>query len=337
MKLFLAEKLEEYNRNNPLRFHTPGHKGALNRYDITEIDDSFPSDAVIKAQERTAKRLGSKYCRYLLGGSSMGIKAAVLAAKGDILVAENSHRALYEAATLAGVKAYSVKCPEKFGLKMPITPTDVENALRAHPSVKAVFVTSPDYYGFCAEAELKEVTKGRAYLFCDGAHGAHFPFRPDLFPASFSSFADVTNLSAHKTLPSYTQTAYLCINNDELIENIDEALRLLGTTSPSYLFLSSLEHAAEYTFMHKAEYDRLKIAIDTLRFCIPTLPSDDFTRVVVDADSLGMSGKQLYYKLKDLGIIAEKFDEKRVVFIITIMDTDKAVNKLREALCSVSL
>ena len=202
MKLYIAEKLEEYNRLDPLRFHTPGHKGALNRYDITEIDDAFPGDAVIKAQERTAMRLQSKYCRYLVGGSSMGIKAAVLAAKGDILVAENSHRALFEAAALAGVKAYTVKCPVKYGLKMPVTPEDVDFELSRHPSVKAVYVTSPDYYGFCAQSELKEVTSGRAYLFCDGAHGAHFPFRPDLFPASFSSFADATNLSAHKTLPA---------------------------------------------------------------------------------------------------------------------------------------
>ena len=89
--------------------------------------------------------------------------------------------------------------------------------------------------------------------------------------------------------------------------------------------------------MHKAEYDELRLATDTLRFCIPTLPSDDFTRVVVDADSLGMSGKQLYFKLKDIGIIAEKYDDKYVVFIVTVTDTVQAVNRLREALCSVSL
>ncbi len=337
MKLYIAEKLEEYNRSRPLRFHTPGHKGALNCYDITEIDDSFPGDAVIKAQEQTAKRLKSKYCRYLLGGSSMGIKAAVLAAKGDILVAENSHRAIFEAAELAGVKAFTVECPKEYGLSLPVTPFAVERALREHPSVKAVYVTSPDYYGLCAQKEISDVVKGRAYLFCDGAHGAHFPFRPDLFPQSFSEFADITNLSAHKTLPAYTQTAYLAVNNDELIGRVDEALRLLGTTSPSYVLLSSLEHAAEYTFMHKGEYDSLKLAVDTLRFCLPTLQNDDFTRVAVDAESLGLSGKELYLRMKQNGVIAEKYDDRYVVFIITIMDTPQAVDKLRETLCSVSL
>lgn len=336
MNLFIAQKLKEFDKAVNLRFHTPGHKGALNTYDITEIDDSFPGDAVTRAQERTAERLGSKYCRYLLGGSSLGIKAAVLAIKGDILVASNSHRALFEAAKLANVNVFTVQCEEKFGLKMPLTPEQVDRALHEHPSVKAVYVTSPDYYGFCANERIAEVVKGRAYLLCDGAHGAHFPFRPDLFPKSFSAFADITNLSAHKTLPAFTQTAYLAINNEELLFGVDEALKLLGTTSPSYIFLSGLEYAAEYTYEHRGEYDKLKSAVDELRFCAPILHNDDFTRVVVDAKEMGLGGRELYYKLKAKGIVAEKFDDRFVVFIISVLDTVQAVNKLRDEICSVN-
>ena len=100
MSSVIFEWLKNYDKTVLQRFHTPGHKGALNPYDITEIDSSFPADMIEKAQEKTAKLLGAKHCRYLVGGSSMGIKAAVLAAGGDILIAENSHRALFEAQNL---------------------------------------------------------------------------------------------------------------------------------------------------------------------------------------------------------------------------------------------
>ena len=267
----------------------------------------------------------------------MGIKAAVLAAGGDILVAGNSHRALFEAAELAKVNAFTIENEYCDGLPLPLSAEQIEDGLNRYPSVKAVYVTSPDYYGLCAVGDIASVTKGRAYLFCDGAHGAHFPFRPDLFPRSFSTFADVTNLSAHKTLPAYTQTAYLAVNNDELIGKIDNALKLLGTTSPSYVLLGGLEYAAEYTKENAFLYDRLRDSVISLGKSVPLLHNDDFTRIVVDANRLGMTGKDLYYRLKQRGVIAEKFDDRYVVFIVTLCDSPQKTDKLKEEICAVSL
>ena len=337
MKLLIRQKIDEYTSSVKMRYHTPGHKGELCAHDITEIDDAFPAGAIDEAQNNTAKLLKSKYCRYLVGGSSMGIKAAVLAAGGDILVAANSHRALFEAAKLAKVNAFIVENEIKDDLPMPLTAMQVENGLKAHPSVKAVYITSPDYYGFAASGEIAEVVKGKAYLFCDGAHGAHFPFRQDLFPRSFSTFADATNLSAHKTLPAYTQSAYLAVNNDELIGKVDDALKLLGTTSPSYVLLSGLEYAAEYTQEFASRYDELKIEIEKLKKTAPIITNDDFTRVVVDAKRMGLSGKELYFRLKSRGVVAEKFDDRYVVFIVTLLDTPQKIDLLKEELCAVSL
>ena len=337
MKLIIEEKIKEYLALAKDRWHTPGHKGVLCDRDITEIDDSFPGDAIAEAEQNTAKLLGSKYCRFLTGGSSIGIKAAVLAAGGDILVASNSHRALFEAAKLSKVNAFTVECDIKDDLPMPLTASQVEMGLKEHPSVKAVYITSPDYYGYCASAEIAEVTRGKAYLFCDGAHGAHFPFRPDLFPRSFSTFADAVNLSAHKTLPAYTQSAYLAINNEELVGRIDEALKLLGTTSPSYVMLSALEYAAQYTNENAFRYDELKLSVDELGKSAPIMTNDDFTRIVVDAKKLGISGPELYFRLKSRGIVAEKYDYRYVVFILTLLDTPQKIDRLKEELCAVNL
>jgi len=333
---FINKKIEDYIRASRQRWHTPGHKGTLLSTDITEIDDDFPGDAIIKAQERTAKILGAKHVRFLVGGSSMGIKASVIAAGGDIMVAKNSHRALFEAARLAKVNAFTVENEIRDDLPMPLSARQIESALKAYPSVKAVYITSPDYYGLSAKADIAEVTKGR-YLFCDGAHGAHFPFRTDLFPTSFSSFADATNLSAHKTLPAFTQSAFLAVNNDELIGKIDEALDLLGTTSPSYVLLGGLEYAACYTYQNASHYDRLVAAINDLKSKVPTLANDDITRVVVDAFRMGLSGEELYYRLKKRGIVAEKYDHRYVVFIVSICDTPQDINILKDELCEASL
>lgn len=336
MSSIIFEWLKSYDEKVKLRFHTPGHKGALNPYDITEIDSSFPADLVAEAQEKTAKLLGAKYCRYLVGGSSMGIKATVMAAGGDILVAENSHRALFEAAKLAKVNVFTVKNEVRDDLMQPLTPEIIDAALKAHPSVKAVYLTSPDYYGLAASPDVKAVTDGRAYLFCDGAHGAHFPFAPTLFPASFSFFADACNMSAHKTLPAYTQTAYLTINNDDLLPKIDEALKLLGTTSPSYLFLGSLEYAADYTAENAWYYKQLFDKVWEIKDAVPCLENDDFSRLVVDARAMGTDGERLYNRLKSQGIVAEKYDDRYVVFIVTLIDTLEGLDRLKGALCEVN-
>lgn len=337
MNLFISDKIREYVAATKYRYHTPGHKGTLLKEDITEIDDAFPSDAIKRAQRETAALLKSRHCRFLVGGSSMGIKANVLACGGDILVAENSHRALFEAAKLAKVNAFTVKNEYRYGLPMSPDARAIEAGLNAHSSVKAVYITSPDYYGFTAKGEIAEVAKDKGvYLFCDAAHGAHFPFCEELFPRSFSTFAHSTNLSAHKTLAAYTQTAYLAVNDDELMQKIDDALDLLGTTSPSYVLLGGLEYAAKHAQANAKKYFELKLKVDELKKSVPTLSNDDFSRIVVDAAAMGLSGKELYFKLKGDGYVAEKYDENYVVFIVTLCDEPQAIEKLKDELCAVN-
>lgn len=336
MNLIIDRKIKEYIDCAKQRWHTPGHKGALCKRDITEVDDSFPGSAIAEAESKTAEIIGSKYVRFLTNGSSLGIKASVLAVGGDILVAENSHRALFEAAELAKVNAFTIKNEIRDELPMPLSAVQVEEGLKKHPSVKAVYITSPDYYGLTAGEEIAEVTRGRVFLLCDGAHGAHFPFS-ELFPRSFSTFADATNLSAHKTLPAYTQTAYLAVNNDELIGKIDKALKLLGTTSPSYVLLSGLEYAAEFAKENSSLYRELYESVKEFKKAVPNLQNDDFTRLVVDAKKLGMSGEELYFKLKRRGVIAEKFDGRYVIFIVTLCDSPSKIAKLKDEICAVSL
>ena len=116
---------------------------------------------------------------------------------------------------------------------------------------------------------------------------------------------------------------------ERLAERADEMLRALGTTSPSYVLLASLESCVDGAAGAAAEYDRLKRFSDELRGRVPCLPNDDFTRIAVDVG--GGNGRRAAYEFFGRGIIAEKYDERYVVFILTPFDTDAELRAFRSA------
>jgi arginine decarboxylase len=91
-------------------------------------------------------------------------------------------------------------------------------------------------------------------LLVDEAHGAHFSFHPDLPPAALTMGADLTVQSTHKLLGSLTQSAMLHVNSSLIdIDSISRSLRLLQSTSPSYLLLASLDAARHQLALHGRE------------------------------------------------------------------------------------
>jgi len=337
MELKIFGKLKEYVQTTDLRFHTPGHKGNLCQYDITEIDDTFPGDCITDAQKKASKFFGSTYCRFLVGGSSVGMKASIMAVAGDILAPVDRHPCVDEGVELAKVKLFEYSCGKENGLEKRPTADIIEKYLDDNPSIKAVVLLSPDYYGRVVDKSVANAIKSRGkLLIVDSAHGAHFPASKN-FPQSYSMTADFCNLSGHKTLPCYTQSAYLTINNDTYIQKVDQALKLLGTTSPSYLLLASLEYGIEYAIENSTHYKDLYEQVQRIKKNVPTLSNDDFTRLVVDTGDDLLLGHQLYFALKQIGIVAEKYDERYVVFIISVSDKIEQIKELGEKLiCAVN-
>lgn len=309
----IAEKTESYKRIIKDRWHTPGHKGILWPDDLTEIDegDFFPGTAIFEAEKVAAKAYGCKELRFLTGGSSMGVKAAILSCGGDILVGSCSHQSVFEGAKLANVKAHIIVNEIKDDLPQPLTVAQIKEGIKDNPNIKAVVIESPNYYGkVCSEEIVKAVKDSGKLLIADSAHGAHFVFNEELFPQSFSKTADFCNLSAHKTLSALTMGAYLCINNVSLIEKANESLKNLGTTSPLYPLLSSLEKAVEIGYLQKNVYNILKAQQTIFSEKVPCYQNDDFTRIVVDARALNLTGKNLYNSLLVKGIAAEKYSDR---------------------------
>lgn len=336
MDNFISEAIIKYNDLYKMKFHTPGHMGLLNAHDITEIGENgkyFPADLLTRASEVAADFYKCKNARFLVGGSSMGIKAAIMSVGGDILAAANSHQSVFEGAALARVKAITIPNERRNDLDLPITAAQIEGAIKLNPQISAVVITSPDYYGQCADVlqVYNVVKKCGKILIADSAHGAHFAGNRKLFPIGFESVADFCNMSGHKTMRALTQGAYLCVNNEKLLNAADENLKLLGTTSPSYLIYESLLGAIINISENGDYYDKLYEYIANFKKVVPTLDNSDFTRLVIDGKDFG-GGKKLYEKLFAAGISCEKFDDRYVVLIVTLAHKTQAFEKLKEVI-----
>lgn len=76
-------------------------------------------------------------------------------------------------------------------------------------------------------------------MLVDEAHGAHFA-ASERFPISALALgADIVVQSAHKTLPAMTMASFLHVKSSLVeIEKVNRYLRMLQSSSPSYLLLA---------------------------------------------------------------------------------------------------
>lgn len=167
----------------------PGHKNRVAfdfdlRDDMTEIvgaDNLLnPEDCIKASQENIREAYGAAQSLMVPAGSTTAIKIALFLGTnpGDaVLVQRNSHLSLFHAAVSLDLNLSYLEgeVDEEAGLFAGITPESVEEALEADPGIKAVFLTSPDYFG--GILPLKEIahivySRGKK-LIVDEAHGAH--------------------------------------------------------------------------------------------------------------------------------------------------------------------
>lgn len=263
----LTENLEKYCQEYyPL--HMPGHKRRIDptggflpvdidTTEVTGVDDLHNATGILKeAQDRTAALYSSKALRYLVGGSTLGVLASIYAVagrNGEIIASRGCHKSVWHAAELLNLKVDYLLPPmipgyEVFG---SIRPEDVEKSIKVHPDARAVVITSPTYEGILSDIRpIAEIChRAGIPLIVDEAHGAHLigRFRGDggFWPeGAVSCGADLVIQSAHKTLPSLTQTAWLHINGNLADPGIvDHALDIFETSSPSYPLMASLDAA----------------------------------------------------------------------------------------------
>ena len=265
----LAAAMQAYAAGGARPFHTPGHKQGLGAHGLLrrlitpeglkedvslmeELDDlNHPSGCILEAEALAAELYGAETAYFMVNGTSGAVHVMLMAtlSPGDeVLVPRNVHRSVFNALVLCG--AVPVWLPtatdDRLGIALGVTTETVREALAAHPAVKAILVTYPNYYGIAFD--LKSVAAlAHAYgltVLVDEAHGPHLHFSPELPPDALACGADLVAQSTHKLLGSLTQTSILFRQGDRVPhEAVRRAAALLATTSPNYLLLASLDIA----------------------------------------------------------------------------------------------
>lgn len=261
----IHQHIEQILPEDAVKFCVPGHRQRfinngpvgkrILRYDITELDGAdnlqVPKSILKEAQIRAAKVFESKESLYSVNGSTTCINAAILAAckKGEKIIIDRScHISVINSLILSGAIPVFVERSRivDFDIDGGLSVKEIKRAIADNPDAKAVFITSPTYYGVCSDVNsiAKVVHDHDIPLIVDEAHGSHFIFSGKLPLSATESGADVVINSLHKTLPCVTQGALLNINSkriDPLL--IKEFLNIFQTTSPSYLIMSSIDSA----------------------------------------------------------------------------------------------
>ena len=314
-----------YAQSDFARFHMPGHKGGELPYpgfgqiaalDLTEIagmDSLYAAQGVIRQTERAyADLYGSAGCFISAGGATLCVQAMLALALSPgqkLLAGRGAHVSAVNAMALLDLHPEWI-LPEPnpaTGLMAAITPQQVEQALQIHPDAKAVYLTSPTYFGVMADIRgISQVCKARDVpLLIDGAHGAHLVFfSPNRHPIALG--ADLCCDSLHKTLPVLTGGAVLHIGSERYAANARQKLSLFGSTSPSYLILSSIDGALNY--LTSAEVaGQMREAADRLAQAGQKanqrgylfVRQDDPLRLVLSAAPLGYTGSELGDHLRE--------------------------------------
>ncbi len=371
----LVEAMLRYQYEDIYPLHTPGHKGgrgmdrllrnqlgasvAMDVSLMSELDDIHEPTTYIKAaQDLAAKLYGSDACFWAVNGTSQAIHAMLMTAldPGDTcLVPRNAHRSVAGGLILGRIQAHYVQpqFDESFGIMTQITPAQVEQAFADNSAIKAVLLTSPNYYGIAADVQgIADICHVHgAVLLVDEAHGPHLGFSEELPPSALQCGADASAQSTHKLLGAMTQCSMLHVQGRNLdLQRAADVMSILTTTSPNYLLMGSLDaaraqlaergEAMSHEALHAAQKLRdLCAGFDGLRVmdiadCHGL--ALDRTKVTVNFSAWGYTGIEVGDALRKAGIAVELVDAQNVLFLVTYADDtpdfDFALEKIRQVL-----
>lgn len=344
----IVQALKKFVADDPQSFHVPGHKNGLLsnlpneikqalKYDVTELtgldDFHHPEEAIHQAEQLLASTYEASRSFFLVNGSTVGNLAMIYATceKGDtVLVQRNAHKSIFHALELVGVNPVYIS--PKWDIKSQtagcIDLETLEQAVASYPHAKAAIFTYPTYYGVTAKDLAKQIKLCHAYkipVLVDEAHGAHLTVSKNLPASALELGADIVVQSAHKTLPAMTMASFLHMKSSLVSEQkVNRYLRMLQSSSPSYLLLASLDDARSYVANYtKADYAYL---MEIRQQFIESLTMVTDLQVVEVNDSLkllvrapGYTGFQLKEALEKLHVYVELADAKQVLLILPLL------------------
>ena len=387
-KLPLVEGILKYIKEKNIPFCMPGHKGGLGflrtlqgtelyenliKGDITEVnglDNLHYAEGIIKeSQQLLSEYYKSIKSYFLVNGSTSGNLAMIFSSfnEGDkIIVERNCHRSIFNAIIMRKLKPVYIKnkIHSKYDAPLPLDKEHFLYLVNENKDAKGIIVTYPNYYGICLDFSyvIEIARKYDMKVLVDAAHGAHFGASKLLPKNPLKMGANMVVMSAHKTLPSLTQTAFLHVGEGIDISKVDFYVSAFLSTSPSYMLLCSMDYARFYIQEYgEKDYDKIiKLSVTNREkinslgkiyvigqedlIDMPDNCNDDINKYTMDLTRYilnvpkGYSGHKLLDYLRENKIQAEMSDSRNVVLIFSPFNTQQDFDSLYTTLknCDMS-
>jgi arginine/lysine/ornithine decarboxylase len=376
----LLDALADYHSADRYGFTPPGHRqghGADPRTLAAIGQDAFRSDVLAtaglddrtsshgylsKAEELMADAVGADLAFFSTCGSSLSVKAAMLAVaghQGDLLVSRDAHKSVVAGLIFSGVQPQWIRprYDTRLHLAHPPSPEQVARAWDEHPDAAGALIVSPTPYGTCADiAAIAELCHQRGKpLIVDEAWGAHLPFHPDLPTWAMDAGADVCVVSVHKMGTGFEQGSVFHQQGDLVDpDQLSACADLLMTTSPNVMVYAALDGWRRQMVQHgHAQLGAALGLAGQLRREVEALPGlhvlrDELLRaeashdldplhVVIDVAELDINGYDAADWLRehrrvDMGLS----DHRRIEATLSVADDDKTAARLLSALAALA-
>jgi arginine decarboxylase len=170
----ILDALTDYHSLDRYGFTPPGHRqgrGADPRTRAAIGEDAFRSDLLAtaglddrkssggylsRAEELMADAVGAEQAFFSTCGSSLSVKAAMLAvagSQGELLISRDAHKSVVAGLVFSGVQPQWIRprYDTRLHLAHPPSPQQVARAWDEHPDASGALIVSPTPYGTCAE------------------------------------------------------------------------------------------------------------------------------------------------------------------------------------------
>jgi arginine decarboxylase len=373
----LLDALADYHRSERYGFSPPGHRqgrGADERALAVLGKDPFRDDVLASgglddrmsrggylsdAEDLMAAAVGADSCFFSTCGSSLSVKAAMMAVaggdNGGLLLSRDSHKSVVAGLILSGVQPRWItpQWDADRHFSHPPSPEQVREAWEKYPDAAGALIVSPSPYGTCANiSAIAKICHDRGKpLIVDEAWGAHLPFHEDLPTWAMDAGADVCVVSVHKMGAGFEQGSVFHIQGDLIDQDrLSKCADLLMTTSPNVMVYAALD--AWRRQMVERGHDLLGAAlklsnqvrerieeisgVEVLdRELLGEQASHDLDRlqVLMDIEATGTSGYQGTDWLRehcqlDLGMT----DHRRMLATMSFADDEHTVDRLISSL-----
>jgi lysine decarboxylase len=327
------------------------------------LDDRRTRNQYLKtAEDLMADAVGADIAWFSTCGSSLSVKAAMLAVAGEggpesagLLIGRDSHKSVTAGLVLSGVQPRWItpRWDAERHFSHPPSPEEVREAWEKYPDAAGALVVCPSPYGTCTDlAGIAEVCHQRGKpLIVDEAWGAHLPFHEDLPTWAMDAGADVCVVSVHKMGAGFEQGSVFHLQGD-LIDpaRLSACADLLSTTSPNVLIYAAIDGwRRQMVEQGHSLLSEALILVDELRERLEEIPdvevlddellgaqaSHDLDRmqILMDVSATGTSGYQAVDWLRDneqidLGLS----DHRRVLATMSMADDRAAAERLVDAM-----